>query len=153
MVFGYDTMTSYLRASSEARKRLEDATERKRREARLNPEQSIDFSRETILAACKGDVAALPVLMVHNEWGAPSVDNRKRIHLARRTFESVVLSSQIPVRAGLWLRDDLQQFHFDIRPDQLGGDDARRGAIEGYRHTRPMISADIETGVRPADEG
>jgi ribosomal protein S27AE len=97
----------------------------------------IDLSPELIRRIARGNPANLPRFMVHDDtvwpWGVVRLDTLQRIHLRRTDFLSVV-APQIPTRAGVWHRVDLQEFVADLSPDQLGGDGTQaKGAHSEYR--------------------
>lgn len=85
----------------------------------------VDLSVATIRALAKGNPENLPRFMVHDDsvwpWGVVQMDSLKRIHLRRTDFLSVV-APQIPVRAGVWHRVDLQEFIVDLAAHNLDGD-------------------------------
>lgn len=91
----------------------------------------IDLSPALIRSIARGDPRNLPVFMVHDDavwpWGRVQLDSLKRVHLRRHDFNTVV-APQIPTRPGLWLRDDLQQFHVDLAAHHLQGDGEKRPA-------------------------
>jgi len=87
----------------------------------------LDLSIEGLARACKGNVKNLPSFMVHDndvwpDWRRIRVDNRNRIHLRRSAFEAVV-AGKLPIRAGIWHRVDVQEFHLDRQPHHLQGSD------------------------------
>ncbi len=100
-------------------------------------EAEINLSPASLRRLCRGNAKNLPRLCVHNNdvWPAGVVqpDAKGRIHMRRLTFENVV-APQVPTRPGLWLRPDMQEFHIDLRDDQLDGDGTqdRQGQAE-YR--------------------
>lgn len=108
------------------------------------PDPNIELSVEAIRAHCRGDPRNLPRFMVHDNgswpWGVVRIDSRKRVHLRRADFLNVVAPA-IPCRPGLWLGQNVQEFHIDLRADQLGG-----GADTRHAATRPdfrkLIRAD-----------
>lgn len=113
----------------------------------------IDLSIPTLMAACKGNVKALPSFMVHDNkvWtqrGA-QLDNKNRIHMRRSTFLNVVVP-QVPVRAGIWHGLDVQEFHIDLQPHHLQGS-ADMDAPKGHQHSRVITLTDA-AGRNPGDE-
>lgn len=113
----------------------------------LNPgaEINLDLSISTLARACKGNVKLLPTFMVHSDSAWPSyrraqLDSRNRIHMRRSTFLQVV-SSNLPVRAGLWHGIDVQEFHLDLQPHHLDGS-ADMADREGYKHSRLITKTD-----------
>jgi len=116
-------------------------------------EPNIDLSPELVRTLCKGDVKQLPRLCVHDNevWPASvmRIDTKNRIHMCRLDFEHVVAPS-IPVREGLWLRVDMQEFFIDLRPDQLGGD-ADQHSPTTAAERRALVMADDAARI-PAEE-
>jgi hypothetical protein len=104
----------------------------------------MDLSIATLAKACRGNVASLPSLMVHNDdvWPVerPMLDSKNKIHMRRKTFYAVVVPA-LPVRAGLWHRLDVQEFFFDLQPHHLQGS-ADAPKAKGYRHSRALVRAD-----------
>lgn len=113
----------------------------------------IDLSIATLMAACKGNVEALPSFMVHDNtaWVTKAVqlDNKNRIHLNKGTFLRAV-APQVPVREGLWLGPDVQEFHIDLKPHHLQGSDSM-DAHKGHKHSRVITKTD-SAGRNPGDE-
>lgn len=121
----------------------------------LNPgtEINLDLDIRTLAKACKGNVKLLPSFMVHNDPSWPSyrraqLDNHNRIHMRRSTFLQVVCT-KLPVRAGIWHRMDLQEFHLDLQPHHLGGS-ADMADRKGHKHSR-LITRTDEYGRNPWD--
>jgi len=121
---------------------------------------NIDLSRKTLLAACKGNVAMLPrfVVVDNDAWPWPEsvrLDSQGRIHIRRTTFLRVTQAEQLPVKPGLWIRADSQEFFIDLKPEHIdGGADAQRmvsGDVK-TKATRPVVRQD-ESGRSPGDEG
>lgn len=118
-------------------------------------EPNLDLSIATLARACKGNVKNLPSFVVHDNeaWTSPhavKLDSKNRIHMRRATFLRSV-SSQIPVRPGLWLRVDAQEFFIDLQPHHLQGSlDSHK--IEGHKHSRAITLTDAH-GRNPGDEG
>jgi len=113
----------------------------------------IDLSIETLMAACRGNVEALPSFMVHDndKWqtGRIQLDNKNRIHMRRATFSQVVIG-ELPLRAGLWHSMDVQEFHIDLQPHHLQGED-NMGAPDDHTHSRKITLTD-SSGRNPMDE-
>lgn len=112
-----------------------------------------DLSPETISRLCKGNPAALPTFLVHDDVAWPNgravqLDKGNRIHVRRSTFMRAV-APRIPVVAGLWLRHDVQEFRIDLKPHHLQGDGSAR--VDGYRHSREIVMTD-EAGRRQDDD-
>lgn len=110
----------------------------------------LDLSIETLTRACKGDVSKLPSFAVHNDAAWPwhnkvRVDNLNRIHIRRATFNRIV-AGKLPVRAGLWLRADVQHFTLDLQPHHLQGSEDTKA--DAKRTARVMAKAD-EQGRLP----
>lgn len=121
----------------------------------LNPgtDINLDLSISTLARACRGNVKLLPTFMVHSDTGWPSyrraqLDSRNRIHMRRSTFYQVV-SSALPVRAGLWHGLDVQEFHLDLQPHHLDGS-ADMADRQGYKHSR-LITLTDAYGRNPWD--
>ena len=114
----------------------------------------VDLSIPTLMAACKGNVNALPTFMVHDNdvWPTERVqlDTKNRIHLRRAVFLRSVVP-QVPVKAGIWHRIDVQEFRIDLKPHHLQGSDGM-DKPKGYRHSQAITLAD-EAGRVPGDEG
>lgn len=104
----------------------------------------LDLSIETLSRACKGNVANLPSFMVHNNdvWptGRVALDSQNRIHMRRASFLRTV-SARLPVRAGIWHRVDVQEFHLDLQPHHLQGSE-NMGKREGHKHSRQIVLLD-----------
>lgn len=105
----------------------------------------LDLSVASLMRACKGDATKLPRFLVHdNEVWRPGVvltDNKGRINLRRATFYQVV-AGKIPVKPGLWLRVDAQEFLIDLRPDHLqGGHDTRGGSQQNAARLMALIDS------------
>lgn len=104
-------------------------------------EIEIDLSPATIMRAARGNPANLPTFMVHDNHAWPAgvvrTDTKNRIHMRRSSFLNVVVPA-VPVRPGLWHRVDMQEYHIDLRADQLGGDGTQAGA--GWRATRDFAT-------------
>lgn len=104
----------------------------------------LDLSIPTLMRACKGDVRKLPSFMVHDNrvWpaGVVRLDAKNRIHLRRSTFLDAV-AKVLPVKEGIWLGVDVQEFTLDLKPHHLQGGDAP-GDATGYKHSREIIKAD-----------
>ncbi len=122
--------------------------------ASLKDRLNLDLRIETLARACKGNVKALPSFMVHDNskwpWNKAQLDSKNRIHLRRSTFLAVV-AAELPVRAGLWLGKDVQEFFLDLKPHHLqGSEDAPDPA--GYKHSREITKTDAQ-GRNPGDDG
>lgn len=122
-------------------------------DAHLDPH--LDLRPETLARACKGNAKLLPRFVVHDDDAWPWFNKvrpaKGAIHIRRSTFNRVVVP-QVPVRPGLWLRADAQEFHIDLQPHHLqGGHDAQ---VEGKNHhqARVVTMAD-EAGRLPDEEG
>lgn len=122
---------------------------------------NLDLSISTLAKACRGNVKNLPSFMVHNDAVWPSyqraqLDNKNRIHMRRSTFLQVV-SSALPVRAGIWHGVDVQEFFLDLQPHHLDGS-ADMADRQGYTHSRLITKTDawgrnpgdIDYGVAPS---
>lgn len=122
--------------------------------ASLAAEINLDLRIETLARACKGNVKALPSFMVHNNNRWPhnraQLDSKNRIHLRRSVFLAVV-ASQLPVRAGLWLGKDVQEFFLDLQPHHLQGSEDMQDPA-GYKHSREITKTD-HAGRNPGDDG
>lgn len=117
---------------------------------------NLDLSIEALRLACKGNVEALPDLMVHDNDAWPHyetvrVDSKNRIHMRRSTFQQAVVG-QIPVEPVMWVRKDCHLYRIALRPDHLQGSDDRRAAPENHKHSRKLVKAD-DQGRIPGDEG
>lgn len=117
-----------------------------------NTDPELELSVEALAKACKGDVSKLPSFMVHDNASWPWVksvrpDNKNRLHIRRSTFLRCVVGS-VPLRAGMWLRPDVQQFFIDLQPHHLGGGvDTQSGAS---KTGRVVVKAD-EAGRLPGE--
>lgn len=123
--------------------------------ASLRAEVNLDLSIETLARACKGNVKLLPSFMVHDNKSWPAykrtqLDSKNRIHIRRSTFYAVV-PSQVPIRAGLWLGKDVQEFFIDLKPHHLQGS-ADMEDPAGYKHSREITKTDAQ-GRNPGDDG
>jgi hypothetical protein len=89
-----------------------------------NLDPVLDLSIATLAKACKGDVSKLPSFVVHDDEAWPWFNKvrpaKGKIHIRRSTFNRVVVG-QVPVRPGIWLRVDAQEFFIDLQPHHLGG--------------------------------
>jgi len=116
-------------------------------------EPILDLSIETLMKACKGNVKNLPSFMVHDNagWVTPGaqLDNQNRIHLRRATFLATVCE-QLPVRPGLWLGPDVQEFFLDLKPHHLQGSEDMV-SHNGHAHSRVITRTDA-AGRNPGDE-
>lgn len=116
-------------------------------------ELNLNLDIPTLMRACKGNVENLPTFMVHNDevwpaWRKTMLDTKNRIHIRRTTFMQTVARS-LPVRPGLWLRIDTQQFHIDLQPHHLQGTTGMQ-KVEGHKHSRELVQAD-EDGQVPGE--
>lgn len=123
--------------------------------ASLKEQVNLDLRIETLARACKGNVKALPSFMVHNNAAWPNykrtqLDSKNRIHMRRGTFLAVVVG-QVPIRAGLWLGKDVQEFFIDLKPHHLQGSDDMPDPA-GYKHSREITKTDY-AGRNPGDDG
>lgn len=114
----------------------------------------IDLSIEGLVRACKGNIKNLPSFMVHDNdvwpWKVVRVDSRNRIHMRRAMFNSVV-AGKLPIRAGLWMGKDVQEFFLDLQPHHLQGSDLAREDT-GRTAARAVAKAD-ESGRVEGDYG
>lgn len=106
---------------------------------------ALDLSIQTLMKACKGNVKMLPSFVVHDDAVWPvakrvQLDKKNRIHLRRSTFYRCV-SSQVPVRPGLWLRSDAQEYFIDLKPHHLQGSEDMKPE-SGHEHSREIVKAD-----------
>lgn len=90
-----------------------------------NIDPVLELDPHVLGAACKGDVTKLPKFVVHDNeawpWGAKvHQDNKNRVHMKRSTFLRVVCP-QLPVKPGVWIRADAQEFSIDLQPHHIGG--------------------------------
>lgn len=114
----------------------------------------LDLSIPSLMRACQGNVAKLPSFMVHDDavWpraGAVRTDSKGRVHMRRSTFNNVV-AGKLPIRAGLWHRIDVQEFHIDLQPHHLQGSIDQQG---GNRRTAARTVARADWAGRvPGDE-
>lgn len=121
-----------------------------------NVEPVLDLSQDTLLKACKGDVRKLPSFIVHNDEAWPWVTKvrpaKGKIHVRRTTFLNVIVP-QVPVRPGLWVRADAQEFHIDLEPHHLSGssDAAAKPDTKNHDVARKLAVAD-EAGRLPDEE-
>jgi hypothetical protein len=109
-----------------------------------NLDPQLDLSIPTLLKACKGDPSKLPSFVVHNDEAWPWINKvrpaKGKIHIRRSTFLRVV-KGQVPLRAGLWIRPDAQEFFIDLEPHHLQGSERQGGS-----------NADVARLVAGADE-
>lgn len=116
----------------------------------------MDLSPATLLRACQGDVRKLPKFVVHDNdawpWHNKVRPAKGAIHMRRSTFYSVV-TPQIPVRPGLWVRSDAQEFFIDLKPHQLQGPaDAAALEPEAKNHDAARKLAKADSVGRLPDE-
>jgi len=110
---------------------------------------NIDLSKETILRLCKGNVKLLPRFVVVDDvaWPWPDhvrVDNLGRLHIRKTTFLRTV-ATELPVKPGLWIRGDSQEYSIDLQPHQLeGGADQQKevGRRDVLNIARPIAKQD-----------
>lgn len=115
----------------------------------------LDLSIKSLMSACKGNVAALPSFMVHDDevWprsGIVRVDSKGRVHMRRSTFNRVV-AGELPIRAGLWHRIDMQEFHIDLEPHHLQGSADQAGGNQRIA-ARAVARADWTGRVQGDDD-
>lgn len=97
----------------------------------------IDLSTTAIRGLARGNPDNLPTFMVHDDavwpWGKVQIDNKKRIHVRRSTLNNTIAPA-LPMRPGLWMGVDVQQFHIDLSAAQLDGDGSKdRLGQDSYR--------------------
>lgn len=123
-----------------------------------NLDPVLDLSPATLLRACKGRVALLPSFVVHDDdawpWFAKVRPAKGKLHMRRSTFLRVVVP-QIPVRPGLWIRADAQEFFIDLKPHQLQGASDQASPIEANHETARIVAKADAAGRLPdeADYG
>ena len=122
-----------------------------------NVEPVLDLSRETLLRACKGDVKKLPTFVVHDDdawpWATKVRPAKGAIHVRRSTFNNVI-APQVPVKPGLFVRMDAQEYLIDLKPHHLqGSEDQAQHDPKGNNHdaARKLAVAD-EVGRLPDEE-
>ena len=120
----------------------------------INPE--IDLSMESLRKVCKGDVSRLPKFVVHNNDAWPSntkvaVDKKNRVHMRRAVFLRTV-KRNLPVKPGLWIRPDAQEFTLDLSAhDLLGSEETKNTEGLNQAAARQVAKAD-EVGRLPHEE-
>lgn len=112
----------------------------------------LDLSPATLARQCKGNTKLLPRFVVHDDVAWPwhskvRLDKKNRIHMRRTTFNRVV-PKQVPVKAGLWIRADAQEYFIDLQPHHLQGGADQQKEQAGHLHSRAMVKAD-EAGRLP----
>jgi len=117
-------------------------------------ELNLKLDIPTLMQACKGNVDNLPSFVVHNDdvwpaWRKTMLDSKNRIHIRRNSFNATV-ALQVPVRPGLWLRVDAQQFHIDLEPHHLQGGTEGMHKATDHKHSRAVVQAD-DDGQTPGD--
>jgi hypothetical protein len=118
-------------------------------------EAQLDLSIASLTRACQGNVDRLPSFMVHDDdvWPRHAVirtDSRGRVHMRRSTFNRVVVP-ELPIRAGLWHRIDLQEMHIDLQPHHLQGSLDSMGGDK--RKAAKVVALADEHGRLPGDQG
>lgn len=113
-------------------------------DAHIDPK--IDLSIDTLKSICRGDVRKLPSFIVHDDdawpWFAKVRPAKGKIHLRRTTFNNVVVP-QVPVRPGLWVRHDAQEFFIDLKPHHLEGPSSPiEGEAKNHEAARKVTMAD-----------
>lgn len=122
-----------------------------------NLDPVIDLSIDTLRRACRGDPARLPSFIVHDDaawpWHAKVRPAKGKVHIRRSTFNRVV-AGQVPLRPGLWVRDDAQEFHIDLKVHDLQGttDEAMRDAKANPLGAARAVSAADSAGRLPDEE-
>jgi hypothetical protein len=122
-----------------------------------NTDPVLDLSKETLLRACKGDIRKLPSFIVHDDDAWPWFNSvrpaKGKIHMRRSTFNRVV-APQVPVKPGLFVRADAQEFTIDLRVDQLeGSSDIASAAPDAKNHdTARRVAVADEAGRLPDEE-
>lgn len=119
-----------------------------------NLDPKLDLSIATLSSICRGDVSRLPSFVVHDDdawpWYANVRPAKGKIHIRRSTFLRVV-APQVPVRAGLWLRVDAQEFFIDLQPHHLQGSQPAGEHKADPRAARAVAMADA-AGRLPDEE-
>jgi hypothetical protein len=120
-----------------------------------NLDPQLDLSIESLAKACKGDVSKLPSFVVHDDEAWPWFNKvrpaKGKIHIRRSTFNRVVVG-QVPLRAGIWVRGDAQEFFIDLQPHHLEGSDTGAEHKADARAARTVVKAD-EAGRLPDEDG
>jgi hypothetical protein len=120
-----------------------------------NLDPQLDLSIESLARACKGDVSKLPSFVVHDDAAWPWYNKvrpaKGKIHIRRSTFNRVVVG-QVPVRAGLWIRTDAQEFFIDLQPHHLQGSTPAGEHKADARAARQVVKADA-AGRLPDEDG
>lgn len=116
----------------------------------------IDLTPATLAKACKGDVRKLPSFVVHDDeawpWHAKIRPAKGKLHMRRSTFLRVV-APQVPVKPGLWVRADAQEFFIDLQPHHLqGSGDAAMLPPDVKNHEQARIVAKADSVGRMPDE-
>jgi hypothetical protein len=112
-----------------------------------NIDPVLDLSPETLAKACKGRVEMLPSFVVHDNaawpWHNKVRPAKGKLHMRRTTFLRVVVP-QIPVRAGLFVRADAQEYYIDLQPHHLqGSTEPKAGpAVNNMQTARIAAKAD-----------
>lgn len=118
---------------------------------------ALDLSPDTLLRACRGNPALLPSFVVHDDEAWPWFNKvrpaKGKLHLRRSTFLRVVVP-QVPVKPGLWIRADAQEFHIDLSAHHLQGssDPAAKGPEESNAPTARVVAKADEAGRLPDEE-
>jgi hypothetical protein len=119
-----------------------------------NLDPVLDLSIATLAKACRGDVSKLPSFVVHDDEAWPWFNKvrpaKGKIHIRRSSFNRVVVG-QVPVRPGLWLRVDAQEFFIDLQPHHLGGATPAGEIKADAQAARQVVKAD-EAGRLPDEE-
>jgi hypothetical protein len=118
---------------------------------------NLNLSRKMILASCKGNVKLLPRFVVVKDEAWPWPDNVRtdslgRLHLQHTTFMRTVARS-VPVKPGLWIAADAQEYVIDLQQHHLeGGDDQQADVTNEDKATtaRPFAMKD-DQGRYPGD--
>lgn len=113
----------------------------------------LNLDPKSLAAACKGNTKLLPSFIVHDDDAWPWYNKirpaKGKLHIRRSTFLRVV-TPQVPVKPGLWLRADAQEFFIDLQPHHLqGGADQQ---VEGSNAGVARIVAKADSAGRLPDE-
>jgi hypothetical protein len=118
----------------------------------------MDLSMETLMRACKGDVSKLPSFIVHDDvawpWHTKIRPAKGKLHMRRSTFNNVVVA-ELPVKPGLWVRPDAQEFFLDLKPHHLQGSEdssTYKPGENNHQTARDMAVADAAGRLPDEDD-
>lgn len=117
--------------------------------------ETLDLSKETLMRLCKGDPRRLPSFRVYDNaaWPYPAMPAKGVIHIRRSSFQAIVMQNQIPVRAGLWVSGQAQDFTIDLKAHHLqGSEDPAAPVVKADQHQAARDVAQVDAAGRRKHE-